>query len=177
MSERVYEAGRLKVVVELVQAEHEEILSNYAGVEQKAWNLLGVGSSTFVIVAVLQALLAGQDGVSDAFWFGLCFVVALYGAMAYCALRAVKPKLVSLTPGLPQDGDIEAWGEKYLETDEAAYYSQLLVNLIGNGTEPGTIEQNNAMAARKAIWLNYAAWLLVISLMGLVILAIVAVAA
>lgn len=168
--------GNWDEVLPLVRGYFDAIMHNGEYLDQKAWNLLSFTSSTFAIVAVLQAVLVSGSDVSVAFWVGVMGVIAIYGALAYCVFQVTRPVDYEYPIALPSaDQSIDDWDAMYLTAHDRAFKQQLLTDLIGDGSEPGAIQTNEQRNNRKSRYLSFAMWTTVLLFASLVVLAAIAV--
>jgi len=169
---------RYEELLPYVQDLHESKLANGEWLEQKGWQILSFGSSTFAIVSILLALLAQKADVNSVFWGALAVVIVLYGLMAAAAIKVIIPADYMFTPGTFSDSQGAAqWSQRYLESSDEDFRLQLLSNYLGDGTETGTIQDNERINRRKGWWLVVALNLLAATMAGQVLLAIIAVVA
>ncbi|HMN12690.1 MAG TPA: hypothetical protein PKD55_10250 [Bellilinea sp.] len=158
------------------QMDASEVLDN------KAWEILKVTSATFGLVSALEITLSSAS-VGNLFWVILAGVMLLYLCQVEAVMRVIRPRDWRLIPG-GEDGvtTYNTLLPKYVAPDESTYLDQLIVDYAGGPNPkneadilPGAISVAQAHNEDKAKWVRRAARLLSWIVVGLIVMAVVAV--
>lgn len=149
--------------------------------EEKAWEILRVTSASFGIISALEITLT-KGNLGPGFWLALAFVLVLYLLQVREVLQAVTPMSWRLVPGT-SDGNprFDSLVQKYVqEISSGMYLDKLIVDYVGKLDEHsqiqlGAIQHTENNNLKKAKHVRMAAKLLSAIIVGLVVMAVIAV--
>lgn len=125
-------------------------------IEGRAVEVFKFSSAIIGVVVGLRISLAGLQ-TNSFLTVGLLVLLFIYLAHIAFMCLVFAPREYSNFPGFPQKGvlDYAGFHAAYLAGDEAHYLDQVIVDLAGNGEEPGVLEDAEKQNQKKARFFRY----------------------